>query len=427
MDISELYNLFRQSVGISTDSRKIEPGSIFFAIKGERFDGNAFAAKALSEGARFAVVDDPALFGKGRMIPVQNSLDTLQELARYHRQNFRGKVITITGSNGKTTSKELIQAALSQKFNCYATPGNWNNHLGVPLTLLQMPVDLDFAVVELGDNHPGEIAELASIAMPDYGIVTNVGLDHLEGFGSPEAVMKARQELFDYLLESGGAAFVHSDLDYLQAMTKEIDQKVFYGLHPDADYQYELLAADPFASFRSIKPQSFEVQSRLIGSYNLPNLMLAATVASYFGVNKEEIAKALNEYVPKNNRSQVIELEGNKILLDAYNANPSNVEAALENFSKLSASGKMVILGEMYELGPYSASEHQRIARMASEMHFDQVITVGKGFKESAGQYGFLHFKDAQELKTWFKENIPRNYWILIKGSRGVALEQILP
>ncbi len=426
MNISELYNLYKHSAGISTDSRKVEPGSIFFAIKGERFDGNQYAEKALSEGARYAVVDDPSLSDTDRMILVEDSLHTLQNLARYHRQQFGGKVIAITGSNGKTTSKELIYAALSQKFKCHATPGNWNNHLGVPLTLLQMPVNLDFAVVELGDNHPGEITELARIAMPDYGIVTNVGLDHLEGFGSPEEVMKARKELYDHLREHEGASFVHSDLDYLRTMTKDIKQKVHYGLDPQADYRYELISADPFVSFRSIKPESYEIQTRLIGRYNLPNLMLSATVASYFGVEKEQIVKALSEYTAANNRSQVIDFKENKILLDAYNANPSNVEAALENFSTLPATGKMVILGEMYELGQYSESEHQRIAKMASEMQFDQIITVGEGFKKSAKEYGFLHFKDADRLRVWFKENLPHNYWILIKGSRGVALEKIL-
>lgn len=426
MDIGSLYKIYRKAAGVSIDTRSIREGEMFFAIRGEHFDGNNYALKAIEAGALYAVADSERLMGKEGIILVENALETLQELAAYHRKQIKGRVIAITGSNGKTTTKELCQAVLSSHFASYSTMGNFNNHIGVPLTLLRIPADTDFAIIELGDNHPGEIAELAEIVQPDFGVVTNVGLDHLEGFGSPEAVYAARQELFDHLVSHGAAAFVHSDLDYLVRMSSKISTRITYGMNHQAQYRYELIAADPYVKLRSLTPYSFEIETHLIGRYNVPNLMMAISAGLYFGVPVQKIKSALESYIPSNNRSQVLNYYGNKLLLDAYNANPSNVEAAIENFADLKAGHKLLILGEMYELGSYAESEHRRIAELAASKGFDQVITVGEGYGPLAQELGFLHFSNALELKSWLGKNRPEGYWILVKGSRAVALEEIL-
>ncbi len=426
MDTGSLYNIFRKAAGISIDTRSIRKGEIFFAIRGENFDGNNYALKAIEAGALLAVADDEKLRGKEGVVLVDDALVALQELAAFHRQQFKGQVIAITGSNGKTTTKELCQAVLSSHFSSFSTVGNLNNHIGVPLTLLRIPAEADFAIVELGDNHPGEIAALAEMVQPDFGVVTNVGLDHLEGFGSPEAVFAARQELFDHLAAHGAAAFVHSDLDYLLKMSSDIGTRITYGSNEHAQYRYELTGADPYVKFRSPAPVPFEVNTRLIGRYNFPNLMMAATAGRYFQVPIQKIQSALESYVPSNNRSQVLDYFGNKLLLDAYNANPSNVEAAIENFALLKAEHKMLILGEMYELGSYAGPEHRRIAELAASKDFDQVLTVGARYELLARELGFRHFSNASELKTWLGKNRPTDYWILLKGSRALALEKIL-
>jgi len=426
MDTGALYNIFRKAAGVSIDTRSIRKGEIFFAIRGENFDGNNYALKALEAGALCAVVDDERLKGKEGIVLVEDALGMLQKLAACHRQHLKGRVIAITGSNGKTTTKELCQAVLSSHFSSFSTPGNLNNHIGVPLTLLRIPAEANFAIIELGDNHPGEIAALAKMVQPDFGVVTNVGLDHLEGFGSPEAVYAARQELFDHLAAHGAAAFVHSDLDYLLSMSSNIGTRITYGKDDRAQYRYELISADPYVKFKSLAPHKFEINTRLIGRYNFPNLMMAASAGLYFQVPAQKIKSALESYTPSNNRSQVLDYYGNKLLLDAYNANPSNVEAAIENFARMKVDHKWLILGEMYELGSYAGPEHRRIAGLAASKDFDLVITVVERYEALAREMGFLHFSNAHELKNWLGKNRPEGFWIMVKGSRALALEKIL-
>lgn len=427
MKVANLYKLFLSSGGISIDSRSIERGQIFFAVKGERFDGNQYAGRALEAGAKLAVVDDNSLVTNARVLVVPDALKMLQELARYHRGFFQGAVIGITGSNGKTTSKELTHAILSTQYYTAATKGNLNNHIGTPLTLLSMPVDLDFAVIEFGDNRPREIDLLSNIALPDFGVVTNVGKDHLEGFGNWQGVYNARKELFDHLEAHQKTAFVNMDLPYLREMAGGIAKVITYGTDDQVRYQYELESSDPFVKMKLWhNHQSLDIHSRLFGRYNFENLMLAATIGQYFEVPLPLIKAAIAAYEPGNNRSQIIEWKGNNILMDAYNANPSNVEAALESFAELKADRKMVILGDMLELGAHAGEEHERIAALALSKDFKQVVLVGAHFRPVAHAKGLLHFDDAGSLKRWAMEHLPKGYWILVKGSRKISLETLI-
>ncbi len=427
MTIPALYELFRQSTGVSTDTRTLQGGQLYFALKGPSFNGNAFAQQALDAGAAYAVVDDPSLEGKERYILVEDALTTLQHLARHHRQQLSTTIIAITGSNGKTTTKELTAAVLSSHYPTFATPGNLNNHIGLPLSVLRITEAHRFAVLELGDNHPGEVALLSSICQPDYGLITNVGMDHLEGFGSMEANIAAKKELFDYLAAHEGTAFLAPELDYLSDMAQQVPHHITYGTAATVQYRGELMEASPYLHFQfQYQGTHYPVATQLIGSYNLMNALAATAIALEMGVPASTIATALAAYRPANNRSQVEERHGAHIILDAYNANPSNVEAALASFAQLHQPKKAILLGDMLELGTFAPEAHQRMATLALSCGADTVVLVGHHYLDAAVQLGILHFPDAAAARNWFLSNNWSDYWILVKGSRGIRMETIV-
>ena len=415
--MSALYDLFRDHPRVTTDSRHIEPGGIFFALKGERFDGNRFAAESLRLGAAFAVADDPALRDdpaahEGRLIVVDDALGALQELAREHRRELGIPVLAVTGSNGKTTTKELLRRVLSEHFTVLATGGNLNNHIGVPLTLLSLTREAEFAVVEMGASARGEIALLASIAEPNYGLITNIGRAHLDGFGGPEGVRRGKGELFDFLRDNGGRAFVAAEDATLTAMARERE--------PMAVEYYSLALAD-------------DVPSHLEGEYNRANVAAAVAVGRYFGIAEERILHAVDSYVPTNNRSQRLLTERNTLILDCYNANPSSMQAALDNFlvqQPDAGAGKAVILGDMLELGDWSRDEHRHVVRLAARDTQARILLVGEHFAEACRSLDPLPpnvtcFPTRQELEEHLDRNPLSGSLILVKGSRGIGLEHL--
>ncbi|KAA6324455.1 UDP-N-acetylmuramoyl-tripeptide--D-alanyl-D-alanine ligase [termite gut metagenome] len=426
----KLYQLFQTCSGVTTDSRYCPEGSLFIALRGESFDGNAFAAQALKDGCAYAVIDDPhyAVEEGNRYIIVEDSLETLQQLAHYHRRQMGTKVIGITGTNGKTTTKELIAAVLSQSYNVLYTLGNLNNHIGVPLTLLRLTKAHDFAIIEMGANHPGEIKTLTTIADPDYGIITNVGKAHLEGFGSFEGVIRTKGELYDYLRKKGNAfVFIWDDNPYLKDMASDIPQ-IAYGTEESLYINGRVTANSPYLTFEwknSNEELPHQVQTQLIGAYNLPNTLAAVTIGFFFGVKPEKINEALEAYTPQNNRSQLKKTESNTLIIDAYNANPTSMAAALENFKNMSAPHKVVILGDMRELGTESAVEHQKIIDYIDACHFEQVFLVGENF--AATKHTYISYANAQELIAAFQTSLcPTGKTILIKGSNGMKLGQVV-
>ena len=415
--MSALYDLFRDHPRVTTDSRHIEPGGIFFALKGERFDGNRFAAESLRLGAAFAVADDPALRDdpaarEGRLIVVDDALWALQELAREHRRELGIPVLAVTGSNGKTTTKELLRRVLSERFTVLATGGNLNNHIGVPLTLLSLTREAEFAVVEMGASARGEIALLASIAEPNYGLITNIGRAHLDGFGGPEGVRRGKGELFDFLRDNGGRAFVAAEDATLTAMARERE--------PMAVEYYSLALAD-------------DVPCHLEGEYNRANVAAAVAVGRYFGIAEERILHAVDSYVPTNNRSQRMLTERNTLILDCYNANPSSMQAALDNFlvqQPDAGAGKAVILGDMLELGDWSRDEHRHVVRLAARDTQARILLVGEHFAEACRSLDPLPpnvtcFPTRQELEEHLDRNPLSGSLILVKGSRGIGLEHL--
>ena len=415
--MSALYDLFRDHPHVTTDSRHIEPGGIFFALKGERFDGNRFAAESLRLGAAFAVADDPALRDEpaareGRLIVVDDALGALQELAREHRRELGIPVLAVTGSNGKTTTKELLRRVLSEHFTVLATGGNLNNHIGVPLTLLSLTRETEFAVVEMGASARGEIALLASIAEPNYGLITNIGRAHLDGFGGPEGVRRGKGELFDFLRDNGGRAFVAAEDATLTAMARERE--------PMAVEYYSLALAD-------------DVPCHLEGEYNRANVAAAVAVGRYFGIAEERILHAVDSYVPTNNRSQRLLTERNTLILDCYNANPSSMQAALDNFlvqQPDAGAGKAVILGDMLELGDWSRDEHRHVVRLAARDTQARILLVGEHFAEACRSLDPLPpnvtcFPTRQELEEHLDRNPLSGALILVKGSRGIGLEHL--
>ena len=415
--MSALYDLFRDHPRVTTDSRHIEPGGIFFALKGERFDGNRFAAESLRLGAAFAVADDPALRDdpaarEGRLIVVDDALGALQELAREHRRELGIPVLAVTGSNGKTTTKELLRRVLSERFTVLATGGNLNNHIGVPLTLLSLTREAEFAVVEMGASARGEIALLASIAEPNYGLITNIGRAHLDGFGGPEGVRRGKGELFDFLRDNGGRAFVAAEDATLTAMARERE--------PMAVEYYSLALAD-------------DVPCHLEGEYNRANAAAAVAVGRYFGIAEERILHAVDSYVPTNNRSQRMLTERNTLILDCYNANPSSMQAALDNFlvqQPDAGAGKAVILGDMLELGDWSRDEHRHVVRLAARDTQARILLVGEHFAEACRSLDPLPpnvtcFPTRQELEEHLDRNPLSGSLILVKGSRGIGLEHL--
>lgn len=428
MDISALYKCFTECGVVTTDSRNCPEGSMFIALKGETFNGNTFARQALEKGCRYAVVDEKeyAADGNPHILLVDDCLKTLQELANYHRRQLGTPIIGITGTNGKTTTKELIAAVLQKKYEVLYTQGNLNNHIGVPLTLLRLTSGHELAVIEMGANHPGEIKALAGIVEPDYGIITNVGKAHLEGFGSFEGVIKTKSELYDYLRNNGKhIIFIDKDNDHLIPVSQGLT-RICYGVEGGEGLYVsgKLRACAPFLSFEwEHEGLRFEVDTHLIGTYNMKNALAAITVGCYFNVPAKQICEALAAYVPHNNRSQLTETVGNKLIVDAYNANPTSMMAALENFRLMEVSHKMVILGDMKELGETSHEEHQKIADYLDECKFDRVILVGEEFGKVIPP--FEHYKEVTLLAEALKKYKPKGYYILIKGSNSMKLGQL--
>lgn len=423
MEIAELYKCFMECGKVTTDSRNCPEGSMFIALKGETFNGNAFAAQALKQGCRYAVIDESEYAGEGTIL-VDNCLQALQQLANYHRRQLKTPVIGITGTNGKTTTKELISTVLSRKFNTLYTEGNFNNHIGVPLTLLRLTKEHEMAVVEMGANHPGEIKTLVHIAEPDYGIITNVGKAHLQGFGSFEGVIRTKGELYDFLRAKGGATiFTQNENPYLNGIAEGLTC-VRYGQTAGLYVSGELISCSPFLSFRwTAEGVSHEVNTHLIGSYNLDNMLAAAAIGRYFGVSDDDISSALASYLPHNNRSQLKETADNKLIVDAYNANPTSMMAALKNFRQVEAPHKMVILGDMKELGEASREEHQKVVDYLKECGFDRVVLVGPEFAAATHSYQTFQHVDEVLADIWMHK--PQGYYILIKGSNSMKLSQL--
>ena len=425
MKIAELYGLYKQHPVVSTDSRKCPQVALFFALKGDSFDGNAFAAQALEQGCAYAIVDEAeyAAGGDERYILVEDVLTTLQQLAHYHRKQFKIPVIQVTGTNGKTTTKELTAAVLSQKHNVLYTQGNLNNHIGVPKTLLELSPEHTIAVIETGANHPGEIKALAEIVDPDFGLITNVGMAHLEGFGSFEGVVRTKGELYDYLRAKHGTVFIDHDSEDLKRIAGGLHQ-ICYGSPCDEvlSVEGEVLECAPFLKFRwrPAGGEWQEVQTGLIGAYNMQNMLAAATIGRTFGVEVDSINRALAAYEPKNNRSQLMETDDNKLLVDAYNANPTSMRAAIENFRDMKVERRMVILGDMGELGESSWKAHQAIADLLVESGFEHVWLVGPKFK--AARHPFRTFDSVEQVKKALEIKKPKGYYILIKGSHSTRL-----
>ena len=426
MTTADLYQLFLRFPIVSTDSRKCPTGSMFFALKGENFNGNKFALQALQNGASVAIVDEPACAIDERFVLVTDVLTALQDLARFHRSKLTIPVLGITGSNGKTTTKELCASVLNQKYKLHFTQGNLNNHIGVPLTILGIDTSVEFAIIEMGANHPGNIKELAEIALPDYAIITNVGKAHLEGFGSFEGVIKTEKELYDYIKLHHGKIFIDADNPYLKDMSVGIDQRVNYGKSPENTYIYGYLTAiSPFVSFRWYDSQNnyVDVDTSLIGEYNLSNLLAAIAVGTYFGVSPLQCKNGIESYVPENNRSQYKKTLHNELILDAYNANPTSMEAALRNFSLIKTEKqKMLIVGDMFELGDEAINEHQKIADLMQELGFQKVFLVGKNF--SSIQSPYQSFETGDLFVDFIQHQQVNNCYILIKGSRSMQMER---
>ncbi len=425
MKIAELYELYKQHPVVTTDSRKCPQEALFFALKGNSFNGNAFAAQALEQGCAYAIVDEAeyAVGGDERYILVEDVLAALQQLAHYHRKQFKIPVIQVTGTNGKTTTKELTAAVLSQKHNVLYTQGNLNNHIGVPKTLLELSPEHTIAVIETGANHPGEIKALAEIVDPDFGLITNVGMAHLEGFGSFEGVVRTKGELYDYLRAKHGTVFIDHDSEDLKRIAGGLHQ-IRYGSPCDEvlSVEGEVLECAPFLKFRwrPAGGEWQEVQTGLIGAYNMQNMLAAATIGRTFGVEVDSINRALAAYEPKNNRSQLMETDDNKLLVDAYNANPTSMRAAIENFRDMKVERRMVILGDMGELGESSWKAHQAIADLLVESGFEHVWLVGPKFK--AARHPFRTFDSVEQVKKALGIKKPKGYYILIKGSHSTRL-----
>lgn len=422
MSISELYELFIHHPKVTTDSRNCPRGSIFFALKGEKFDGNQYAEKALAAGCEYAVIDNPKYQTSDRTILVDDTLKTLQQLAHRHRKVIGLPIIGITGTNGKTTTKELLATVLSTKYNVLYTQGNLNNQIGVPLTLLQLTYDHEMAVIEMGASHPGDIKELVDIVLPNYGIITNVGQAHLEGFGSFENIIQTKGELYDYIRRSKGTIFIKRENSDLQEIAKGINQ-VSYGHSDDAFAWGNVVDCHPYLTFEwKQQGKLHTVETHLIGSYNIDNVLAAVAVGRYFKIPAERISRAIAAYEPTNNRSQLKKTEKNELIIDAYNANPSSMKAALDNFAVMPGAPKAVILGDMKELGPTSEALHREVIEQLKAHSFDKVLLCGEQFGKVGA--GFDLYKDTEMLIDALKTHPLEGYQILIKGSHSMALEK---
>ncbi|WP_430814492.1 UDP-N-acetylmuramoyl-tripeptide--D-alanyl-D-alanine ligase [Carboxylicivirga sp. RSCT41] len=425
--IADIHKAFLSSKGVSTDSRNNNQGVIFFALKGANFDGNKYVKDVLSNGAAFAVADDYSLKGIENIFVVDDVLTCLQELALHHRRYLNIPIIAITGTNGKTTTKELVAAVMSRKFNIMATQGNFNNHIGVPLTLLSMNKTVELGIVEMGANHVGEIELLCKIAEPNFGIITNVGKAHLEGFGSFEGVKTAKGELYQHIKNNNGKLFINHDNEHLMGMASGIENRIEFGVE-SGFISGQTTKNDPFIamSWQTEDGLSYHIQTKLIGSYNLENILSAICIGHTFNVKPEDINAAIEDYTPTNNRSQFIQTAHNKIIMDAYNANPSSMQVALNNFSEMDATNKLVILGGMKEMGDDCITEHQKLLDTINKLTFEKVILIGTEFK-AINTYNAIFYEDNESLIKDIQLKPIQNKSILIKGSRSNKLEELLP
>lgn len=459
MKIEQIYKLYLESPSIQTDTRKLKEGDFFVALKGPNFNGNKFALQALANGAAYALIDEMPVENElkaaelsepgitKRLLLVDDALTALQQLAKHHREQLNIPLIAITGSNGKTTSKELIYAVLASHFVTYTTQGNLNNHIGVPLTLLSIRKDAQMAVIEMGANHQKEIESYCSYTLPTHGVITNCGKAHLEGFGGIEGVRKGKGELYQFLRDHNGTAFVYSDYDYLQPMSAGIANIVHYGQNKGL-VQGRIEASEPFLtvaitagleavasgsdSSSTAPQQEIIVRSQLVGDYNLPNILCALTIGKFFGVPTAKMIKAIEDYAPSNSRSQLIEQGTNHIILDAYNANPSSMKVAIENFARIHAYRKILLLGGMMELGAESIAEHKALVELIASLGFKEVVLVGGDFiytKDLFTQYtngNFIYKDNALEAREWLQQLNPQDSYILVKGSRSMKMEQVI-
>ena len=424
---ADLYEIYKSYPQVQTDTRQLKKGDLYFALKGPNFNGNEFALQALEQGAAYAIVDEPvdaSAHLQKRILLVEDVLSSLQALAKFHRAQFNIPFIAITGSNGKTTTKELVAAVLSSHYTIYTTKGNLNNHIGVPLTLLSIQQDAQFAIIEMGANHLKEIESYCSYTLPTHGMITNCGKAHLEGFGSEEGVKKGKGELFDYLRAHQGTVFLMQDFDYLVKMTQGISNIIGYGkehgqIQGDAIDQNGMLTVQ---IKKGIEIDS--IQTHLVGNYNLPNVLAAVAIGHHFKVPNDKIKMAIENYIPSNSRSQLLNWNNNEVILDAYNANPSSMKLAVENFAKMNKQNKMVCLGGMRELGADTLMEHQMLIDQLKETNWKQVMLVGSEFKPC--NHNFLYFDTVLEAKAWLQAQELKGYTLLIKGSRGIQMEQLI-
>lgn len=426
MSISELYSKFNNCSEISTDSRNITNECMFFALKGENFNGNKFAIEALKQGANYSIIDEEEYNTNKKCILVNNVLDTLQELANYHRKQINIPIIAITGTNGKTTTKELLSITLQAKFNIKSTSGNFNNHIGVPLTLLGFTKDLDFGIVEMGANHPKEIEFLCKIAEPNYGLITNIGKAHIEGFGSFEGVINTKNELYTYLKNNNRLIFYNSDNKILAKLISNYSNTEKYCTSDTCKNSGTVLSASPLVKIEySNNKEQVSINTNLVGTYNLENIIVACTIGNYLGMSLNEMKNAIETYIPSNNRSQLVEKNSNKIIVDAYNANATSMTHAIENIVAIESNSKVLILGDMLELGSLSEEEHKNIISLVIKYKFTKVYFVGAEFyKIKNSKYKF--YKNTNEVKVYLSKNKISNSLILLKGSRGIGLETIL-
>jgi UDP-N-acetylmuramoyl-tripeptide--D-alanyl-D-alanine ligase len=425
LSIQQLYEIFLQHSSIITDTRKLKQDDIFFALKGGNFNGNIFALQALGLGAAYAVIDEIPEQDNSNLIKVDDALTTLQKLAKHHREQFSIPFIGITGSNGKTTTKELINAVLSSEFKTYTTQGNLNNQIGVPLTLLSIRKDAQMAVIEMGANHQKEIEAYCTWAQPTHAVITNCGKAHLEGFGGVEGVRKAIGELYVFVRAHEGVAFAYNEYEYFHEMSKGIREVVWYGIN-NGNVCGSVLSSQPFLEVKLTKGFSYDtIKTNLVGDYNLPNVLCAITIGKYFKVDDEKIKLAIENYIPSNSRSQLIEVGSNKIILDAYNANPTSMKAAIENFAHIPSANKILVLGGMMELGKESIQEHENLISLINNYTWNDVLLVGGDFKQVS--HNFLYVNSADEAAGWLNQQHFQQTYFLIKGSRSIQLEKVLP
>ena len=427
ISISDLYEIYKSFPQVQTDTRQLKKGDLYFALKGPNFNGNEFALQALEQGAAYAIVDEPVQASEhlqNRIILVEDVLTSLQALAKFHRAQFNIPFIAITGSNGKTTTKELVAAVLSSHYKIYTTKGNLNNHIGVPLTLLSIQQDAQFAIIEMGANHLKEIESYCSYTLPTHGMITNCGKAHLEGFGSEEGVRKGKGELFDYLRAHQGTVFLMQDFDYLVKMTQGISNIIGYGKE-HGQIQADAIDQNGMLTVQIKKGIEIDlIQTHLVGNYNLPNVLAAVAIGHHFKVPNDKIKMAIENYIPSNSRSQLLNWNNNEVILDAYNANPSSMKLAVENFARMNKQNKMVCLGGMRELGADTLMEHQMLIDQLKQTNWKNVLLVGSEFKPC--DHNFLYFDTVLEAKAWLQAQELKGYTLLIKGSRGIQMEQLI-